>query len=352
MPKYLSSAGSGKVAGTIAALTSHSPTSHSQADICSSGPSSAGYAAQSAHSSDANTTSAKDCRPEDIRRKKEVPPTTRNEQQLVAEHCTAPTSIHAGTAGATCSAEEPAQDQPMVPGAPAEVSSASRAEKETAPSIFISSESAPKLTVSLGEEPKAASCSPATDNTSAEDQTEPPVTAMSQAVITSSTAEGTEASAADPASTGRLLPLGEPPVIRESSANLRDDPKADISKSAASIPAPCLNLHDSGVEAELDSMPPAHRRQLSGLSSNGASSAQRQLSGESSKGSVLSGNPYASSCGDSRAGSMGGSPAGSLEAPESSQAHLQHELSGTVSAPVMCPCCPLALHGGVGWSLA
>ena len=58
-----------------------------------------------------------------------------------------------------------------------------------------------------------------------------------------------------------------------------------------------------------------------------SASHERKLSGGSSKGS-MSGNPYASSCLGSHAGSTGGSPCDSSKALQGSQGGLQHELSG------------------------
>ena len=58
-----------------------------------------------------------------------------------------------------------------------------------------------------------------------------------------------------------------------------------------------------------------------------SASHERKLSGGSSKGS-MSGNPYASSCLGSHAGSTGGSPCDSHKALPGSQGGLQHELSG------------------------
>ena len=340
------SAGSGKVAGTVVALISHPPISHSPADACSSDRPSAGSATQLAHSCDANITSANDRKPDNTGHKEAAPKTALNERQPVAGHCTAPAGTHAGTAGATGSTEELVQDQAIAPGAADEDFSVPNAEEDRAPDIPASSESNPQLTVLLGEELKTASCSTVADEISAEGQSEPLVIAMSRAGVTSSTDERVDASAADSASTSMLLPPGEPPATGESSADLCDNLKADISQSAANIPVPRLNLHGSDIQPEPASMPPAHRHQLSGQPSNGVSSAhQRQLSGESSKGNALSGNPYASSCGDSRAGSMGGSPAGSLAGPDNSQTHLQHELSGAVSTPAMCLRCSHAAYG-------
>ena len=63
-----------------------------------------------------------------------------------------------------------------------------------------------------------------------------------------------------------------------------------------------------------------------------SASHERKLSGGSSKGS-MSGNPYASSCLGSHAGSTGGSPCDSYKALSGSQGGLQHELSGEPALP-------------------
>ncbi len=152
----------------------------------------------------------------------------------------------------------------------------------------------------------------------------------------SSSPAAAEGMAAEPESAS--TPLTEA-AIGSGTADMHVDPEADSAQPADSASAPQLEVQDCDVQPNADSMSPVHRRQLSGQASSGAQTAhQRQLSGESSKGSALSGNPYAGSCGGSRADSIGNSPAGSLEPPEPIQTHLQHELSGTAVLCVL-PLC-------------
>jgi hypothetical protein len=133
------------------------------------------------------------------------------------------------------------------------------------------------------------------------------------------------------------------------------EPASEQSNSSApaDIASACPDSAARRGASKDDSVQPAHMWKLSEASSNASASSgnpsaaeggpsesgsvqpahERKLSGGSSKGSITSGNPYASSC----AGSTAGSTGGSLRAPEGSQGHLQHQLSGTDRAHVLTP---------------
>ena len=290
------SAGLKDVAGAPPALISQPSTRHRQADICTSGQSAAGHAqadqpcsiiAASGHVNKPEKASA--C-------KHEAPLAVTDQQQPVANLCTAPCGSNRCASETAGSKEQPSQDE----------NAAHDADVSSALELPAKPESCTQPAVPLKEDHKTASCSPA--------------------AVESTAVKAAKDMAAQPDSIS-MPSIAAATRLRIASVHVESE--ADSMQPADSVSAPQLEPQDSNVQPKVDSRSPVHKRSLSGQSSSSAQVAhQRQLSGESSKGSALSGNPYAGSCGGSRAGSMGGSPGGSLEPLEPIQTHLQHELSG------------------------
>ena len=287
-------------------------TIHDQAAVLSLRQSSAGSASQSVHPCDAPTVSAIDCKPDSSTCKQEVSLVIVDAQQPVATLGIVLKS-HASTTAPPCSSERPVQPQAPADEADAGIPSESVADPNSAHESPAAPESSAQPVMPLGRALQTAGCSSATNKAVAEEHIEPQAGHMSAPAVASLADECSEAVTAESKGTNKPSPAGCVPATHQIVADNWVDPKADRKQPADIVPAPQLDLDDGEVQWKNASMPPAHRR---------------QLSGQSSKGSALSGNPYASSCGGSRAGSMAGSPAGSQEIPEHSQATQQQNLSG------------------------
>ena len=145
------------------------------------------------------------------------------------------------------------------------------------------------------------------------------------------------------------LPGHAPSTADLDTAETCGDDKAQASPSAHGQDSSALGSAENHTQQKAQNVLPASEPKVSTLSSaeeltqqevqdsaSLSASHERKLSGGSSKGS-MSGNPYASSCLGSHAGSTGGSPCDSYKALPGSQGGLQHELSGEPASPRL-PC--------------
>ena len=277
--------------------------SHDQPAVCSGTHPSAGSASQTVQPCDATKLNA-DCEPDDSPHKQRLSMATADTQPPVAGLCTAPTNSEASTAAPVGSTEKPIQQQ----GAAHETYTGNLSRPTADLSlVYESLESRGRPAALLSRALEKAERSPAARETVAKDHVELQAGGMSLADVASLTHERTDTVTAESKGTNKLSPADDIPARHESIADMRIDPKADGEQPAGSASTTQRDLEEGEVQRKDVSMPPAHRR---------------QLSGQSSKGSALSGNPYASSC--------GGSPAGSQEISEHSQAQPQQAISGEV----------------------